>query len=117
MSDYIEILKKDNMIGENRKETIVALIIFGGLEFGTSGKHKTEVREWIKNSSFGLKTDEFATFDETWECFKKNGVFKNDMVYADFSDEIAGIEFALLVNVGLGYLKRITVSPQPKEER
>jgi len=40
---------------------------------------------------------------------EENGVFKNGKVYANLEGDTAGIEFALLVAVAQGYLKRKVV--------
>ena len=105
---WIELFEKDNFLNiKDWKETIPALIIVGGLQFGTTERAKKKIMEWMDLKWEYGKIGKCRYFEKCWNNLAKNGVFKNGKVYANLDDEkTSAIEFALLISVAQGFLKR-----------
>ena len=96
------------------EKTIPALMIVGGLEFGTNKAGKSKIEKWMMQEGTGIdlsRSPHKKRFDKCWERLEKNGVFKKGKVHADFSDEHGEIELALLISVAMSHLKR---GPKPR---
>ena len=104
---WLDLFEKDRFIDtKNWKETIPALMIIGALHFGTTENAKKKIMKWIKlKYVYGMK-GKVLYFFRCWNRLVKNGVFRNGKVYAEFTDDTAAIELALLISVAQGYIKR-----------
>jgi len=104
---WLELFEKENFIDVNDwKQTIPALMIVGALQFGTTEEAKQKIMKWMGlEYKRGMK-QKVLYFFRCWKRMEENGVFKNGKVYANLEGDTAGIEFALLVAVAQGYLKR-----------
>jgi len=103
--EWLEIFEKDNFIDtKNYRETIPALTIIGGLQFGTTEEAKQKIKKWIGLKETGHKV---KYFEKCWNNLVENGVFKNGTVVANLDGKYAHIEFALLISVAQGYVRRV----------
>ncbi|MHC4547111.1 MAG: hypothetical protein ACYSYL_21805 [Planctomycetota bacterium] len=100
-------LKDDKMVNtENEGDTIAALIVYGMMFHGGS---RQKVRDWILDSRKFSKESFFGHFKKYWANLEKSNVIKDGKVYVSVlpEEENFGIEFAMLINVALGYVARV----------
>jgi len=103
----IKDLQADKMISdlEETENVIASLVVYGIMLHGGSMQ---KVRDWILDSGKFDKGLFFAHFGKHWKNLEANGVIKDGLVYVSVlpEEEEFGIEFALLINVALGFISR-----------
>lgn len=101
MTEWKEILEKDNITDTKDKDSLLpALIVAGIFE---KGDNKAQVMNWIGK----IAKEKPTQFNTMWANLEKNGTFEDGKVVVskDF-DENSGIEFTMLILVAQGLLER-----------
>ncbi len=104
---WLAALTKDRMVSKD-ENPIPALLICAILEVGAD---KERCAKWL-----GVVPKDISSY---WANLAASGVVVRGCqnLHADFSDpKMSGIEFALLINVALGRLKRVVGKPKRKAD-